>query len=401
MNENQSVKTEKKQGRSTTAIHAGFHCDPQTGSLATPIYQTSTFVFSSAEEGARRFAGEEAGYIYSRLGNPTVTVLEEKIAALEKAEAALAFASGMAAISAVLMALVKTGDHILGTKGLYGCTYGLLNLLKDRFHVDYSLSDMTDEASIRQNLQPTTRVIYVETPINPTMELVDLQLVANIAREVGACVVVDNTFLSPYLQRPIEYGCDIVIHSATKFIGGHGDVIAGVAAGPKSIMDTIRMTSQKDIGGILAPFDAYLLIRGLKTLGVRMDRHCENAQRVAEFLDQHPKVARVHYPGLPQFPQHELACRQMDGFGGLLAFELKGGREAGSRMMNHVRLCKRAVSLGDVDTLIQHPATMTHSVIPPEEREKMGITDGLIRLSVGIEDVEDILDDLDTALSFA
>lgn len=401
MHSNQTINMQKKQGRSTTAIHAGYHADPQTGALATPIYQTSTFVFSSTEEGARRFAGEEAGYIYSRLGNPTVTVLEEKIAALEMAEAGLAFASGMAAVSAVLMALVKTGDHILGTKGLYGCTYGLLNLLKDRFQVDYSLCGMTDEAAIRQMIQPTTRVIYVETPINPTMELVDLQLVAKIAKEVGACVVVDNTFMSPYLQRPIEHGCDIVIHSATKFIGGHGDVIAGVAAGPKSIMDTIRMTSQKDIGGILAPFDAYLLIRGLKTLGVRMDRHCENGQKVAEFLHKHPKVAMVHYPGLPQFPQYELACKQMDGFGGLLAFELKDGLEAGIRMMNNVRLCKRAVSLGDVDSLIQHPASMTHSVIPPEQRAKMGITDGLIRLSVGIEDVEDILDDLDTALSFA
>ncbi|MGO0063007.1 methionine gamma-lyase [Brevibacillus fluminis] len=401
MKNNPTINMPKQQGRSTTAIHAGYHADPQTGALATPIYQTSTFVFSSTEEGARRFAGEEAGYIYSRLGNPTVTVLEEKIAALEQAEAGLAFASGMAAVSAVLMALVKTGDHILGTKGLYGCTYGLLNLMKDRFQVDYSLCNMTDEDSIRQMLKPTTRVMYVETPINPTMELVDLQLVAKIAKEVGACVVVDNTFMSPYLQRPIEQGCDIVIHSATKFIGGHGDVIAGVAAGPKAIMDTIRMTSQKDIGGILAPFDAYLLIRGLKTLGVRMDRHCENGQKVAEFLHNHPKVAIVHYPGLPQFPQYELACRQMDGFGGLLAFELKGGLEAGIRMMNNVRLCKRAVSLGDVDSLIQHPASMTHSVIPPEERAKMGISDGLIRLSVGIEDVEDILDDLETALSFA
>lgn len=398
MNNNQ---TKRKQGLSTTAIHAGYYTDPQTGSLATPIYQTSTFVFSSIEEGAKRFAGEESGYIYSRLGNPTVTVLEEKVAALEKAEAGLAFASGMAAVSAILMALVRTGDHILGTKGLYGCTYGLLNLMKDRFHVDYSLCGMTDEESIREKLQPTTRVIYVETPINPTMELVDLQLVAKIAKEVGAYVVVDNTFMSPYLQRPIEYGCDIVIHSATKFIGGHGDVIAGVAAGPKSIMDTIRMTTQKDIGGILAPFDAYLLIRGLKTLGVRMDRHCENGQKVAGFLNNHPKVAAVYYPGLPSFPQYELACKQMDGFGGILSFELKGGMESGIRMMNNVQLCKRAVSLGDVDSLIQHPASMTHYVIPAEERAKMGITDGLIRLSVGIEDVEDIIDDLDMALSFA
>lgn len=401
MNLNHMMNKQKEKGLSTTAIHAGYHSDPQTGALATPIYQTSTFVFSSTEEGSKRFAGEEAGYIYSRLGNPTVAVVEEKMAALEKAEAGLAFASGMAAVSAILMALVRTGDHILGTNGLYGCTYGLLSFMKDRFHVDYSLCDMTDEDTIRQMLQPTTRVIYVETPINPTMELVDLKLVAKIAKEINAYVVVDNTFMSPYLQRPIEHGCDIVIHSATKFIGGHGDVIAGVAVGPKPIMDSIRMTTQKDIGGILAPFDAYLLIRGLKTLGVRMDRHCENGQKVAEFLHSHPKVAQVHYPGLPHFPQYELACAQMDGFGGLLAFELKGGMEAGIRMMNNVHLCKRAVSLGDVDSLIQHPASMTHSVIPAEERKRMGITDGLIRLSVGIEDIEDILDDLEAALSFA
>lgn len=394
-------ETKKMRGQSTTAIHAGTQIDPTTGSLTTPIYQTSTFVFSSVEEGARRFAGEEAGYVYSRLGNPTVHVLEEKVAALEKAEAGLAFASGMAAVSAVLMGLVKTGDHILGTKGLYGCTYGLLHLMKDRFQVDFTLCDMTDEASIRSHLLPATRVIYIETPINPTMKLVDLQLVAKIAKEVGAYVVVDNTFMSPYLQRPIEYGCDIVIHSATKYIGGHGDVIAGIAVGSKSIMETIRMTTLKDIGGNLAPFDAYLLIRGLKTLGVRMERHCENGQKVAAFLQQHPKVAAVYYPGLPQFPQYALACKQMDGFGGILSFELKGGLEAGIRMMNNVQLCKRAVSLGDVESLIQHPASMTHSVIPAEERKKMDITDGLIRLSVGLEDIEDIIDDLETALSFA
>jgi len=394
-------QTKKKHGLSTTAIHAGYESDPLTGSLATPIYQTSTFVFSSVEEGARRFAGEEPGYVYSRLGNPTVQVLEEKVAALEKAEEGLAFASGMAAVSSILMALVKTGDHILGTKGLYGCTYGLLNLMKDRFQVDYTLCDMTNEDAIRENLLPSTKVIYVETPINPTMKLVDLQLVAKVAKEVGAYVVVDNTFMSPYLQRPIEHGCDIVIHSATKYIGGHGDVIAGIAVGPKPILDVIRMTTQKDMGGILAPFDAYLLIRGLKTLGVRMERHSENGERVAEFLQQHPKVAAVYYPGLPQFPQHDLARKQMDGFGGILSFECIGGLEAGIRLMNHVQLCKRAVSLGDVDSLIQHPASMTHSVIPAEERAKMGITDGLIRLSVGIEDVEDILDDLDMALSHA
>lgn len=389
----------RPSGLSTTAIHAGIQLDPVTGALATPIYQTSTFTFPTIEEGARRFAGEADGFIYSRLGNPTVAVLEQKIAALEKTEAGLAFASGMAAVSAVVMGLVKTGDHILCSKGLYGCTFGFLNMLQEKYNVSYSLCDMSTEEKLAEGIRPNTKVIYVETPINPTMELVDLSLVAKWAKKIGAYTVVDNTFLSPYLQRPIEQGCDVVIHSATKYIGGHGDVIAGVAAGPKAIMDEIRMTTQKDIGGILSPFDAYLLIRGLKTLAVRLDRHCENSQKVAEYLERHPRVGRVYYPGLPSFPQHELAKRQMDNFGGLISFELKGGMVEAIQMMNKVELCKRAVSLGDVDSLIQHPASMTHSVVPKEEREKMGITDGLIRLSVGIEDVEDIIYDLEQALS--
>ncbi|WP_139491587.1 methionine gamma-lyase [Brevibacillus dissolubilis] len=391
----------KGPGLSTKAIHAGHQPDPHTGSLTTPIYQTATFVFPTTEEGGQRFAGHAPGYIYSRLGNPTVTVFEDKIAELEGAEAGLAFASGMAAISAVLMALVKTGDNILCAKNLYGCSYGFLNLLQERFGITYTLADLSDEMSIRSAITPETKVIYLETPMNPTMLLVDLALVSRIAKETGAYVVVDNTFLSPYLQRPIEHGCDIVIHSATKYICGHGDVIAGVAVGPKAIMDEIRMTTLKDIGGVLSPFDSYLLIRGLKTLVVRMDRHCENAQKVAEYLEAHPQVDRVYYPGLPSYPQYELAKRQMDGFGGLISFEVKGGLEAGIRMMNAVKLCQRAVSLGDAETLIQHPASMTHSVVPADERAKMGISDGLIRLSVGIEDVEDIIADLEQALSLS
>ncbi len=392
------MKAKKAYGLGTAAIHEGFYADPATGALATPIYQTSTFVFSSVEQGAKRFAGEESGFIYTRLGNPTVEVLEQKVAALERGEAALAFASGMAAISAVVMGLVRTGDHILCSKGLYGCTYGLLTLLRDRFQVDFTLCDMSDEETVARAIRPNTRVIYVETPINPTMELVDLAMIARLAKKCGAYTVVDNTFLSPYLQRPIEIGCDFVIHSATKFIGGHGDVIAGIAVGPREKIDEMRLTTQKDMGGVLSPFDAFLLIRGLKTLGVRMERHCTNGQIVAEFLQSHPKIKHVIYPGLPNFPQHELAKRQMDGFGALISFELHGGMQSAIRMMNGVQLCKRAVSLGDVDTLIQHPASMTHAVVPAEEREQMGITDGLIRLAVGIEDVEDIVYDLEQAL---
>lgn len=389
------------KGLSTIAIHEGYEGDPLAGSLTPPIYQTSTFVFPSVEAGAKRFAGEEAGYIYSRLGNPTVSVLEQKVAALEKAEAGLAFASGMAAISAVIIGLVKTGDHILCSRGLYGSTYAFLTLMQNRFGVEFTLCDMTDQQTVRNSIRPNTKVIYVETPINPTLELVDLRMVSEIAKEHHILSVVDNTFLSPFLQRPIEHGCDIVIHSATKYIGGHGDVIAGIAVGPQAIIDMLRMTTLKDIGGVLSPFDAYLLIRGLKTIGVRMHQHSQNAQQIAKFLMQHPKVSAVYYPGLPDHPQHELAKRQTNGFGGLLSFELKGGLQAGKRVMNQVQLCKLAVSLGDVDTLIQHPASMTHSVVPAEERLKMGISDGLIRLSVGLEDVEDIVMDLEQALQHA
>jgi len=388
----------QQHGFQTIAVHAGDQLDPITGSLTTPIYQSSTFVFPNAETGGARFAGEESGYVYTRLGNPTLSVLEQKIAALEKAEAALAFSSGMAAVSAVLLGNLKSGDHILCSKGLYGCTFGLLTMLKGQFQIDHSLADMTDEFSLISSIRPNTRIIYVETPINPTMELVDLAMIARVAKAQQITTVVDNTFLSPYLQRPLELGCDLVLHSATKYIGGHGDVIAGVVAGAKDTIGQLRMTALKDIGGVLSPFDAYLLIRGLKTLGIRMQKHCENAQLVAEFLASHPQVQTVHYPGLPSFPQHELAKRQMDGFGGLISFELKGGIAAGKRMMNRLHLCKLAVSLGDVETLIQHPASMTHSIVPAEERQRMGITDGLIRLSVGIEDVKDIIADLSQAL---
>ncbi|WP_134684720.1 methionine gamma-lyase [Brevibacillus migulae] len=389
---------DQQHGFQTIAVHAGDQLDPITGSLTTPIYQSSTFVFPTAEAGGARFAGAENGYVYTRLGNPTLTVLEQKIAALEKAEAALAFSSGMAAVSAILLGLLHSGDHILCSKGLYGCTFGLLTMLKRQFQIDHSLADLTDESSLLSSIRPNTRIIYVETPINPTMELVDLAMIARAAKARRITTVVDNTFLSPYLQRPLELGCDLVLHSATKYIGGHGDVIAGVAAGAKDLIDQLRMTALKDIGGVLSPFDAYLLIRGLKTLGIRMQKHCENAQLVAEFLANHPRVQSVYYPGLPSFPQHELAKRQMDGFGGLISFELKGGMAAGIQMMNRLQLCKLAVSLGDVETLIQHPASMTHSIVPMEERRKMGITDGLIRLSVGIEDVKDIIADLSQAL---
>lgn len=388
----------RRFGFSTRAIHVGGKSDSSVGPLVEPIYQTSTFVFPSVEVGAKRFAGEEEGYVYTRLGNPTVQQFEKKIASLERAEAALAFGSGMAAVSAVLLGLVKTGDHILCSRGLYGCTFGLLEFLREQYQVEFTLSELKDEQAIQREIRPNTKLIYLETPANPTMELIDLTMVAKVAKQNRILTVVDNTFLSPYLQRPIEHGCDIVIHSATKYIGGHGDVIAGVITGQSEMINKIRNTTQKDLGGILAPMDAFLLIRGLKTLAVRMERHCANAKIVAEFLENHPLVSKVYYPGLSSFPQFELAKKQMDGFGGLISFELTGGFDSAVRMLNECKLSRLAVSLGDAETLIQHPASMTHSIVPKKDREIMGISDGLIRLSVGIEDIEDIIYDLAQAL---
>lgn len=384
----------KTQGIATRCVHAGQHPDPQTGSLTTPLYQTSTFVFQSAEQGAARFAGEEPGYIYSRLGNPTQAALEEKIASLERGEAGLAFGSGMAAISAVLMALVSAGDEIIYGDAIYGCTYDFLHEVIGRYGVLSTPVDCSQPDLVERAITPKTKVLILETPANPTMKMADIPAMAEICHRHGVTLVVDNTFMSPYLQRPLELGADVVVHSATKYIGGHGDVIAGLAVGCKEFIDMVRMTTLKNVGGIIGPFEAWLLLRGLKTLHVRLDRHCDNAMKVARFLESHPAVERVYYPGLESHPQYELACRQLDGPGGIMAFELKGGLEAGRRLLNSLQLCQVAVSLGDADTLIQHPASMTHAVVPPEARRKMGITDGLVRLSVGLEDASDIIADL-------
>ena len=384
----------KTRGIATRCVHAGQHPDPQTGSLTTPLYQTSTFVFQSAEQGAARFAGEEPGYIYTRLGNPTQAALEEKIADLERGEAGLAFGSGMAAISAVLMALVSAGDHVLYGDAIYGCTYDFLHEVIGRYGVQATPVDCSRSDLVEAAITDKTKVLILESPANPTMKMANIRALAEICHRRGVTLVVDNTFMSPYLQRPLELGADVVVHSATKYIGGHGDVIAGLAVGRKEFIDTVRMTTLKNVGGIIGPFEAWLLLRGLKTLHVRLDRHCDNAMKVARFLEAHPAVARVYYPGLESHPQYELACRQLDGPGGIIAFELKGGLEAGRRLMNSLKLCHVAVSLGDADTLIQHPASMTHAVVPPEARLQMGITDGLVRISVGLEDASDIIADL-------
>ncbi len=388
----------KPWGFNTRILHAGEKPDPGTGAITIPIYQTSTFVFESAEQGQARFEGREEGYVYTRLGNPTTRAFELKMADLEGGEDAVAFSSGMAAISSVLMALVNAGDHVLTNAVLYGSTYDFFHGMISRYGVSVSHIDMTDPANVRAAITPRTKAIYVETPANPTMTLTDLRAVAAIGKEAGIPVIVDNTFASPVLQRPLALGCDVVVHSATKYIGGHGDVIAGVAIGSRELMGRVRAEFLRNLGGVLGPFEAWLLLRGIKTMALRVWRHTENATKVAEFLASHPMVEKVYYPGLLDFPQHELARRQMDGMGGMLSFEVKGGVEKGRRVMNAVRLCELAVSLGDTQTLIEHPASMTHAVVDPAERQRVGITDGLIRLSVGLEDPEDIIADLDQAL---
>ncbi|WP_449354972.1 methionine gamma-lyase [Virgibacillus natechei] len=379
-------------------IHEGYDSKEMLGSLTTPLFQTSTYTFDSAQQGERRFAGEEEGYVYSRIGNPTVTVLEERISALENGERGLAFGSGMAAVSAVLIALTKADDHIVCSSGLYGCTFGLLSMLQEKYNIAHDFSAMESKEEIRSLIKPETSLIYVETPINPTMKLIDLQLVAEVAKEYGILVVVDNTFSTPYLQRPLELGCDVVVHSATKYIGGHGDVVAGLVVGKKDFLDSVAMTTQKDIGGIMSPFDAWLLIRGLKTLAIRLDRHCDNAEKVFEKLRKHPKVANAYYPGDMRHPDYPIKEKQMKRGGGLISFEIEGTKADAQEMLNKLSFLKLAVSLGDAETLIQHPATMTHAVVPEESRKKMGITNQLIRLSVGLEAWEDIWADLEQAL---
>ncbi|MGP4068580.1 methionine gamma-lyase [Halobacillus sp. B29] len=385
----------KEKRMETSMIHGGKHSDEFLRSLSMPIFQTSTFSFQTASEGERRFSGEEEGYIYTRLGNPTVKALEERMAVLEGGERGLAFASGMAAVSAVIIALTKANDHILCSNGLYGCTYGLLTTLKEKYNIQHDFSLMETEEEVRDRITDSTACIFIETPINPTMKVIDLRMVAKVAEEYNIPVVVDNTFCTPYLQRPLELGCDIVIHSATKYLGGHGDVIAGLVVGKKDFMDELAMNEQKDIGGVLSPFDAWLLIRGLKTLHIRLDRHSSSAGKIAKYLRHHPLVNEVYYPDIES---PNLKGQMSDG-GGVLAFDIEGGKEEAHHVMDQLKLIKIAVSLGDAETLIQHPASMTHAVVPEEERKKMGIGDNLIRLSVGLESVDDIWEDLEQALN--
>ena len=387
-----------KSGFATRAVHVGAEKN-MYGTLAAPIYQTSTFIFENAEQGGRRFALEEEGYIYTRLGNPTCNAVEQKVASLEGAEASVSASSGMGAITSAIWVCVQAGDHIVAGKTLYGCTYAFMEHGLKRYGVEVSFVDMRDPKEVEKAMRPNTKLVYVETPANPNMHVADIEAIAEIAhRHEGCRLMVDNTFCTPYLCRPLEHGADMVVHSATKFLNGHGDVIAGFVVGTKEYIDQVRLLGIKDLtGSVLGPFEAFLINRGLKTLHVRMDRHCENAQKVAEYLEKHPKVESIAYPGLKSFPQYDLAKKYMKKPGSMIAFEVKGGLEAGRNLINNVHLCSLAVSLGDTETLIEHPASMTHSPYTPEERAASNIPEGLVRISIGLEDAEDIIADLEKA----
>lgn len=387
-------------GFSTRAIHLGYDPMENEGSLTPPLHLSSTFAFESAEAGGDIFSGEREGYFYSRVANPTLNLLEQRIASLEGAEAGLALASGMGAITTTLWTLLSPGDELIVDRTLYGCTFAFMNHGLAKFGIKVTHVDLTDPANLERAISAQTRIVYFETPANPNMRLVDIGAVSGIAHAAGATVIVDNTYATPYITRPIEHGADLVLHSATKYLGGHGDLVAGLVVGPAETVSHLRLVGMKDMtGAVMAPFNAMLVQRGLKTLALRMERHSATAVSVAEWLAAHPKVADVYYPGLPRFAQFDVALKQMDLPGGMIAFEMKGGIEAGRDLMDQLNLVQRAVSLGDAETLIQHPASMTHSAYTPEERAHHGIGDGLVRLSVGLEDPADILADLDSALS--
>lgn len=392
MNQNSS-------GLQTLAVHAGEQPDPTTGALVPPLYLATTYHLGTTDNGAAVFSGEKEGYVYTRWANPTVSVLEKRVAALEGAEDALATASGMAAITTTLLATLKAGDHVVAAKAIYPSTYAVLEQDFAGYGIESTFVDATDAANVANAIRPNTRVVYLETPGNPVLAVCDLAACARLARQAGATSICDNTFATPVNQRPLELGIDIVVHAATKYLCGHGDAVGGLVVGKRDFIERVRTHTLRYFGGILAPFNAYLILRGTTTLPLRMRQHNANALAVARFLEQHPKVAYVSYPGLASHPQHAIAQKQMRGFGGMVSFDLKGGLEAGARMMDRVRLCALATSLGDARSLISHPATTSHVVVSRETRLKQGVTDGLVRLSVGIEDAQDIIADLDQALA--
>ena len=387
----------KDLGFESRLIHAGMF-DDQFGSATVPIYQTSTFKFKNADHGAACFAGESDGYIYTRINNPTIDALEKLITALEDGYRGIAVSSGMGAVNTIYSALLKPGDHMISTAAVYGPSRVVMEKHYSKYGIESTYVDTSDVRQIREAIKPNTRMLYIETPANPTIDITDLQKVVEIAKEHNLITVADNTFCSPYLQKPLDYGFDVVFHSITKFLNGHADIVGGIIVTREKAIHDILRPMMISMGCNMDPHQAYMVIRGLKTLSIRMDRSQENAMKVASFLENHPKVEWVKYPGLPSHPQYELAQKQMKGPGAMISFEMKGGIEAGKNLMDNVKLCILAVSLGGVESLVQHPASMTHSKMGKEARESSGITDGLVRFSVGIENVEDIINDLSQAL---
>lgn len=375
----------------TKTIHAGLHPDESTGAIMTPIYQTSTFV----QEGI----GKHKGYQYSRTSNPTRDALEKNIAALENCEYGAAFGSGLAAIDC-LIKMLEPGDEVISTGDLYGGTYRLFTTIFSKYKIRFHFVDMSDSAEIEARINENTKLIWIETPTNPMMNIIDIEVVAKIAQSKGILLAVDNTFATPYLQRPIDLGADIIMHSATKYLGGHSDVVMGVLTTNNKEIANEMYRIQNSSGAIAGPMDAFLVLRGIKTLHIRMQRHCENGERIARFLKGHPKVDQVYWPGLEEHPNHQIAKKQMSGFGGMISFSLVGNNlvEA-QQLVAGLKVFSLAESLGGVESLCGHPATMTHAAIPKEERERIGIVDSLIRLSVGIEDADDLIDDLENALN--
>ena len=396
------MRSEKKLGKATQAIHAGESATSAAEKSGTPllppIYQNSTFRFTTAAECAEAFRDEESGYVYTRWGNPTQEVLEKKLAVLEAGEAALATASGMGAVSTALLATLSDGGHVVAMDNLYSATFQLLNEDLRRFGIETTFVDATDPSRIARAIRTDTKVLYLESPTNPLLKLIDLRTAARIAKAYGLTSIIDNTFATPCGQQPIALGIDVVVHSMTKYLSGTGAVIAGAIVGQKEFITQAKTGALRNFGAVISPFNAWLTLHGITTLPLRFARHCENAMHVAGFLEAHPAVAWVRYPGLSSHPQHELAKNQMEAFGGMITLELKGGRAAGEHLVNRLERCALAVSLGDVRTLICHPASTTHSHVPAKTRQLIGITDGLVRISVGLEDVEDILADLEQAL---
>lgn len=397
MRNNDKDKSQQWQP-ATLTIHGGRRRD-EFGALVAPLYQTATFSFANTAQGSARFAGEESGYIYTRLGNPTITELEGRVAALEGFPAAAAAATGMGAVSATMLAFVQQGDHILVSDAIYGCSFALFSHLFSRFGIDVDFVDMADHVKTRAAMRPNTKLVFLESPINPHLKVINIQAIADIAHEFGARVVVDNTFMTPLLQQPKQQGADLVLHSATKYLNGHGDVVAGIVCGSEEDIELIKLTTLKDMGATMSPHDAWLILRGLKTLDVRMERHCANAVKVAEYLRQHPQVKQVYFPGFTDHPAQSLMGTQMHGPGAVIAFELHGNLDTARTLLDNLQLITLAVSLGDAETLIQHPASMTHSPYTPEARAIAGISDTLIRMSVGLEAIDDILADLEQGLA--